>query len=594
MRSVAALLGFVRPFRGLVVWSLISLVLLVAFDLAIPRLIQHIIDDGIRPGDSAIVVQTALAMLLVSGLSALIAIANNSFSVRVGEGVARDLRRALFEKIQTWSLGNLDRHKTGHLMVRLTSDVSAIKMLTQISLRIGTRAPLMMVGSLVLMIRTSPGLALALLPLLVVTAGLIGLFITRTEPLFRTVQTKLDGLNTVLQENIAGARVVKSLVRGDHEDARFAVANDDMTERSIRAMQVMSTMMPALTLCINVGIVVVIWSGGADAIRGDLSVGQVVAFTNYLMTTMGPLVMMTMLSNVWAAGLASARRVDEVFATTADIQDAPGATTLSATAEPLVSFEAVDFSYGGSAGEAVLRDIVLETRPGQTTAILGATGAGKSTLVNLIPRFYDPTGGRVTFDHHDVTTVTWDSLLAHIAIVPQESLLFAGTIAHNIRYGRPEASDAEVIAAATAAQAHDFVSAMPLGYQSLVAPRGANLSGGQKQRLAIARALLMAPDVLILDDSTSSVDVETETRLQDALAASAHSRTTIVVAQRISTVLKADQIVVLDKGHIVARGTHRALLASSPIYQEIYASQLGAGADESSSAPLPASSEPAQ
>jgi len=350
LRSLAALLGFVRPFRGLVVLSLVSLVLLVAFDLAIPRLIQHIIDDGIRLGDSTVVVQTALAMLLVSGLSALIAIANNSFSVRVGEGVARDLRRALFEKIQTWSLGNLDRHKTGHLMVRLTSDVSAIKMLTQISLRIGTRAPLMMVGSLVLMIRTSPGLALALLPLLVVTAGLIGLFITRTEPLFRTVQTKLDGLNTVLQENIAGARVVKSLVRGDHEDARFAVANDDMTERSIRAMQVMSTMMPALTLCINVGIVVVIWSGGADAIRGHLSVGQVVAFTNYLMTTMGPLVMMTMLSNVWAAGLASARRVDEVFATTADIQDAPGATTLSATAEPLVSFEAVDFSYGGSAG----------------------------------------------------------------------------------------------------------------------------------------------------------------------------------------------------------------------------------------------------
>jgi ATP-binding cassette subfamily B protein len=577
MHDLRRILGFVRPYRGLAALSLVTLVLLVLLDLAIPRLIQRIIDQGIRNGDRSVVLHTAGAMLGISALSTIIAVGSNTFSVRVGEGVARDLREALFHKIQSYSFGNLDRQKTGHLMVRLTSDVSAVKTLVQISLRIGTRAPLMMIGSLALMISTSTSLALTMAPLLVVTAALIVFFILRMEPLFRAVQQRLDALNGVLQENIAGARLVKAFVRAEHEDARFEKVNEDMADRSARAMRFMSSMTPALTMCVNVGMVIVIWSGGLEAIRGELTMGQIVAFTNYMLTTMTPLVMMTMLSNMWAAGLASARRLEEIFGAVPDVVDAPDAADLPADTSPRVELSGVSFAYGGDGGEAVLAGVDLVAEPGETVAILGATGAGKSTLVNLIPRFYDVTAGRVTVGGHDVRALRQSSLLARVGVVPQESVLFSGTVRDNIRYGRPDAGDDEVEAAAKAAQAHDFICQLSKGYDTHVAPRGANFSGGQKQRIAIARALLVKPDILILDDSTSAVDVETETRIQDALAADRQERTTFVVAQRISTVLKADRILVLDKGRVVARGTHRELLASSPIYQEIYESQLGAG-----------------
>jgi ATP-binding cassette subfamily B multidrug efflux pump len=573
--SLRRLLGFIRPYRALAVWSLVLLAALVCLDLAIPRLIQRIIDQGILAHDRGVVLTTALIMLGISVLGTFIAIGNNSFSVRVGEGVARDLREALFLRIQGYSFGNLDRQKTGLLMVRLTSDVAAIKALIQISLRIGTRAPLMMIGSLLLMISTSRDLALTLLPLLAVTTGLIVFFVTRMEPLFRKVQAKLDGLNNVLQENIAGARLVKALVRADFEGSRFAVVNGEMTEQSIRVMKFMAAMMPVLSVCVNIGMVIVVWSGGLQSIRGQLSLGEIVAFTNYLLSTMVPLVMMTLLSNTWAAGLVSARRLDEIFDTVPDVRDAPDAPALPGSAEPRVTFDRVSFAYHGVGNEPVLTAVTLDAEPGQTVAILGATGAGKSTLVNLIPRFYDATAGRVVVGGHDVKAVTQDSLLALAGLVPQEAILFSGTVRDNIRYGKPEAGEDEVVAAAKAAQAHEFISRLPRGYDAPVESRGANFSGGQKQRLALARALLLRPRLLILDDSTSAVDVRTEIDIQDALEADKNGRTTFVVAQRISTVLKADQIVVLDKGRVVARGKHRELLASSPVYREIYDSQLG-------------------
>ena len=573
--SLKRLLGFIRPYRALAVWSLILLAVLVCLDLAIPRLIQRIIDHGILAHDRGVVLTTALLMLGISVLGTFIAIGNNAFSVRVGEGVARDLREALFLRIQRYAFGNLDRQKTGQLMVRLTSDVAAIKALIQISLRIGTRAPLMMIGSVLLMISTSRHLALTLLPLLAATTALIVFFVARMEPLFRKVQAKLDGLNNVLQENIAGARLVKALVRADHEADRFAAVNGEMTEQSIRVMKFMATMMPVLSVCVSVGMVIVVWSGGLQAIQGRLSLGQIVAFSNYLLSTMVPLVMMTLLSNTWAAGLVSLRRLDEIFDTVPDVRDAPDAVTLAATAQPRVAFDEVSFAYHGANNEPVLTDVSLDARPGQTVAILGATGAGKSTLVNLIPRFYDATAGRVLIDEHDVKTVTHDSLLSLAGVVPQEAILFSGTVRDNIRYGRPDAPEDEVLAAAQAAQAHEFISRLPRGYDAPVEPRGANFSGGQKQRLALARALLLRPRLLILDDSTSAVDVRTEIEIQNALEADKAGRTTFVVAQRISTVLKADQILVLDKGRVVARGTHRELLASSAVYREIYDSQLG-------------------
>jgi ATP-binding cassette subfamily B protein len=435
-----------------------------------------------------------------------------------------------------------------------------------------------MIGSLILMFNTSPQLALVMLPLLLITSAIIALFSIKMGPLFLTMQQKLDKLNTVLQENIAGVRVVKAFVRARYEAGRFEQANEDFTERNIRVAQLMSILGPILTFALNIGIVIVIWSGGLQSIRlGNLTTGQIVAFVNYLQTTIVPLMNLVNLANIWAAAIASAGRINEVLDAVPEVQDAPDAITLPASSRPQVVFENVGFHYNGSTDESVLHGINLTVEAGQRVAILGATGSGKSTLINLIPRFYDVTEGRILIDGVDIRQVRQNSLLAHIGIVPQETVLFSGSVRDNIRYGRTDAKDEEVVTAAKAAQAHEFILGLPDGYDTHVEERGVNLSGGQKQRIAIARAMLTNPSILILDDSTSSVDVETETKIQSALDALMKNRTSFVVAQRISTVLKADKIVVIDKGQIAAEGTHHQLLQSSPIYQEIFASQLGNG-----------------
>jgi ATP-binding cassette subfamily B multidrug efflux pump len=576
----------------------------VFLDLAIPRLIQRVIDQGIAQHDGTVVVHSALLMLGISALSVLFAIANNIVSVKVGEGVARDIREAIFVKIQGYSFSRLNEQKTGELLVRLTSDVNAIKFLTLISLRIGTRAPLLMLGSLVLMVDTSQQLATMLLPLLVVTVMLIVFFVVNMEPLYLSVQRKLDEVNDVLHENVAGARLIKGLVRGEYECQRFEKVNEEMTRRSIRVMRLMSWMSPSLAMCINLGVVLVIWRGGHQSISGKLSLGQIVAFSNYLMTTMTPLVMMTMLSNTWAAGFASLRRVRTVLQDWPQDTQPTVPTQISPETGPqLVQFKKVGFHYNsqpqekqtkpvgaeqgqtqagvrpkhGSQGSAlVLNDVSFEAKEGQTVAILGSTGAGKSTLVNLIAGFYTPTFGEVDVFGQDVQSWESSKLLSRMGLVPQESVLFSGSLRDNIRYGRPQASQEQVEEAAKAAQIHDFITTLPDGYDSRVEQRGNNFSGGQKQRIAIARALLIQPELLILDDSTSAVDGETEAKIKQALTTRSGLRTTIVVAQRVTTVLDADLILVLDKGVIAASGTHSELLQSSPIYREIYDSQLGA------------------
>ena len=577
LSEIKRLLPFVKPYWRRATVALILLSSLVIMDLSIPLLIERIINQGIEQHNQTVVIQTSLIMLGLSVLSTVIAVGNSILSVQVGESVARDLREALFLKIQSFSFGNLDRQNTGQLMVRLTSDVAALKTLTQMTLRIGTRAPLLMVGSLILMVSTSPSLALTMLPLLLVTSAILIFFTTKMEPLFRIVQQKLDRLNSVLQENVAGVRLVKAFVRANFEGQRFESANKNYTDESVRVMEFMSSMSPALTVCINIGMVIVIWAGGYQSIYGTLTIGAIVAFTNYLLTTMTPLTMMANLSNNWANGLASARRVNEIFNTVPEIQDGPEGMALPEHASGKVVFENVNFHYNGNGDEPVLEAVNLTAEPGQTVAILGATGSGKSSLIDLIPRFYDVSGGRVLVDGMDVRQINQDSLLAQVATVPQETILFSGTVRDNIRYGRPQASDEEVVEAAKAAQAHDFIMHLDQGYDSHVEARGTNFSGGQKQRIAIARALLMQPKILILDDSTSSVDVETEIKIQDALEKNMRSHTSFVVAQRISTVLNANKIIVIDKGKVVAQGTHKELLATSPIYQEIYESQLGNG-----------------
>jgi ATP-binding cassette subfamily B protein len=579
MKHITKLLHFVQPYWRRSLVSLFFLVCVVLMDLTIPRLIQRIIDQGINENNMQVVISTAIMMLGISALQVLFALANNLFSIQVGEAVARDLREALFLKIQSFSFGNLDHLNTGQLMVRLSSDTTAFQRLVQVSLRIGTRAPLLMTGSIILMFITDSRLALMILPVLLGTVGVIFFFVSRMGPLFMTVQRKLDRLNTVLQENIAGVRLIKAFVRAKYEGERFAESNEEYTERNIRVMRFMATLSPAMSSFVNIGMVIVIWVGGIQSAAGGVSVGQIIAFLNYLHTTMGPLGIMVMLANVLAAATASAERINEVLDTVPEVLDVSAPQTLP---DPdgkgiRVAFENVNFHYNGTNDGLVLNGVDLVAEPGQTVAILGATGAGKSSLVNLIPRFYDVASGRITWNGTDIRDLRQGALLSEVGVVPQETVLFSGTVRDNIRFGKPEASEDAVTAAAKAAQAHDFIMNLPNGYETRVEERGVNLSGGQKQRLAIARALLLKPSILILDDSTSSVDVETETKIQDAMRSWLTDTTSFVVAQRISTVLPADKIIVLDQGKVVAQGKHHELMQSSAVYQEIYASQLGDG-----------------
>ena len=577
MKSLLRMFHFVRPYAGLSILSLLLMVGVVVADLAIPRLTQRVIDEGILQQDLAAILTTALLMLGAAILSALFAIGNTVFSVRVAQSAGADLRSALVRKVQTFSFGNLDRMQTGRLLVRATSDVNMVQMIAQMSLRILTRAPLWIIGSMVMLFATSTQLALLMLALLPVIGCIIGVFLVKAGPLFLSVQRKLDWLNQVLQENLAGVRVVKAFVRVDHENARFDRANSGLMAENIRVMQLVAALIPTMLLLVNLAVVGVIWFGGNMAVAGDFKVGEIMASINYMSFSLFPLMMLGGMIGPLSAADASAGRIWEVLDSAPAVQDRPQAQRLAAVTGR-VAFENVCFSYDGADWrEAVLKDVDLVAEPGQEVAILGATGSGKSSFVHLIPRFYDVTKGRVTLDGVDVRDIPLDTLRAQVGIALQEAVLFSGTIRDNIRYGRPDATEEEVVAAAMAAQAHGFISAFPDGYDTVVGQRGVNLSGGQKQRIAIARALLVQPRVLILDDSTSAVDVETEAEIQAALDVLMVGRTSFVIAQRISTVLNADKIVVLDQGRIVGEGTHAELMESSPIYREIYESQLGDG-----------------
>jgi ATP-binding cassette subfamily B multidrug efflux pump len=576
-RVIRKLLNAVKPYRGYALGTLLLITLQVFTDLWIPRLIQRIIDEGLKQRNLPLLINTALWMLGLSLLSAVFAILSSLGSIRVSEGIARDLRNEVFLKVQRFSFGNLDRYSTGELMVHLSSDVSAMSRLAHMSLRMGTKGPLMMLGAIVMIFITAPGLAVYVVPLLLVAMAIVLFFSSRMEPAFRAVQEKLDKLNTVLQENIAGAELIKSYVRADYEEERFEVTNSEFTASSIHVMQFMTLMSPLLNLSVNLAIILIIWFGGLQTITGKLTTGQLVAFINYLLSMQLPLVFLVNMVNNYAAAKASGDRVIDLLETPIEVLEAPNPVSLGASPLGTLVFEDVSFHYNGAARYKILEDLSFSTEPGQVVAILGATGAGKSTLVNLIPRFYDPRSGTVKINGLDLRKVEEDSLLRGMGIVPQESVLFSGTIRENLCYGRPDASEEEVIAAAQAAQIHAFITSLPDGYNTVVKERGSNFSGGQKQRMAIARALLVQPDYLILDDSTSAVDVETEANIQEAIRKIMHGKTVFMVAQRISTVLNADKILVLDHGRIAAEGTHKELLLSSPIYREIYESQLGGG-----------------
>jgi ATP-binding cassette subfamily B multidrug efflux pump len=423
-------------------------------------------------------------------------------------------------------------------------------------------------------------LALLMVILMPAIMLLIWFFMTKARPLFEQVQIKLEALNQVLQENLAGVRVVKAFVRTNYENDRFGHANDELTDRNVQVSQLISTLSPTMQLIINLGVIGVVWFGGNLVINGDFAVGKMMASINYISYSLFPMLLLGGMIGPLSAADASAERILEVLDSEAMVQNHPQARTLP-DIRGRIAFENVSFRYNGKTSEVgVLQNVNFVAEPGETVAILGATGSGKSTLIHLIPRFYDVQDGQITLDGVDVRDIPLEQLRSQVGIALQEAVLFTGTIRDNIRYGYPDASDDEVICAAQAAQAHEFISSFPQGYDTIVGQRGVNLSGGQKQRIAIARALLVQPTVLILDDSTSAVDVATETKIQNALDDLMRERTAFVVAQRISTVLNADKIVVLDRGRIAATGTHEELLTSSPIYHEIYQSQLGNGGNQ--------------
>ena len=579
MSALTKLLQYLKPYRRDAVFAMILLALVVVVDLSIPQFVQILIDQGIAGKDMGVILNTSIIMIGISVLSALLAITNSVFSVRVSQSFGADIRKAVYHKIQSFSYGNLDYYKTGRLLIRLTSDINQLQTLVLLSLRMLIRAPLLLVGSIALMLMMNQQLALMMLLLLPLTLLFTIVFIRIAQPIFKRVQKKLEILNQILQENLSGIRVVKAFVRREHENNRFNEANIDMMQESFKVARLISILFPIMLLLMNLSTVGIIYFGGLQVSTGDLTVGEIIAFINYILSTMFPLLMLSMMAGQISSSSVSAERVMEIIDTTVHVQDKPNAQTLTAIKGRVV-FTDVDFSYNTDSSKPVLQNINLVAEPGQTVAILGETGSGKTSLINLIPRFYDVTKGKVTIDGIDVRDITQNSLRSQIGISLQEIILFSGTIRDNINYGNRDATQEAVIDAAKAAQAHDFIKSFPDGYDSIVGQRGVNLSGGQKQRIAIARALLMNPKILILDDSTSYIDVGTEAKIHAALEKLMKTRTSFIVAQRVSTVLNADKIIVINGGKIVAEGTHYELIQSSPIYQEIFNSQLGNGGND--------------
>lgn len=570
-----------RPYRLDVVLAIVALAVSTATQVMIPTQVQRVIDDGIIADDRSAIIQAVLIMVGLAAIGMIATYANAFYAVKVSEYTIADMREAGYRKIQTFSFANLDELNTGELLVRMTSDLNQIKTAIMMTIRMLLNAPLMLTGAIIAILVTSPRLAILLVILLPATAGFVFWFGKKTQPLYSLVQGRLDRVNTILQENIAGVRVVKAFVREDFENDRFGVSNKNYADQNIEVAMITAIMFPTMMTIINFATAGVLWFGGNLAILNPevVSTGEIVAFVNLLMLTVFPVLMLGMGLPMIYSAIASGERLFEVLDTEAAIVDRPDAITLGRNSvDGRVAFDNVSFDYDGEIEEdAVLRNITFRAMPGQTVAILGATGSGKSSLINLIARLYEVTDGEIRIDGTNIQAFTQASLRQQIGFALQEAILFSGTIRENIGYGKPDATEEEIIAAAKAAQAYDFIMEKEGGLDATVEQRGKNFSGGQKQRLAIARALCVKPKILILDDSTSAVDIETETEIQAALADLMQNSTVFVVAQRISTVLTADKILVLDHGNLVAEGKHAELLESSPIYKEIFDSQLGEG-----------------
>lgn len=582
-----------------------SLVVATGAQLMVPQLVQSIIDTVVKAfaasqilglpanvqslaaqkmgettaqlqadqsGATAALIAISIGIVGFAIMRALFSFSQQFNAERLSQNLAFDFRNELFAKIQRLSFSYHDRNQTGQLMIRATDDVEKVRLFIGQGLVMTLQAFILLAGALIVLWFTNHSLTLAILPILPIALIVFMFFGAITQPLFTRVQQRLSTLNTVLQENLAGFRVVKAFAREPQEQDRFDRSADALLVQQFKVARTFSFLMPFIFLIANLGQAAILYFGGTQIINSTLTIGEWQKFSMYLMYVFFPMGMLGMIINLMSQAAASAQRIFEILDTKNEVESKPGAVELK-DIQGHVQFDNVTFRYF-KGGEPVLNRVSFEAKPGQTVALLGATGSGKTTIINLLPRFYDVSEGRVLIDRRDVRDVTIESLRSQIGIVLQETTLFTGTIRDNIAFGKPNASMDEVIAVAQAAAAHDFIMEFPQGYDTPVGERGSTLSGGEKQRIAIARALLLDPRILILDDSTSSVDLTTEFKIQQALDKLMKGRTSFVIAQRISTVLNADQILVLEKGEIVARGTHEELLEASEIYAEIYTSQL--------------------
>ncbi len=571
---IALFSRYLRPYWRQILLVLVLLLAQAVANLALPTLNADIINKGVVVGDTAYILRTGGVMLGVTLLFILAAVASIYWGSRISMAFGRDVRGDLFRKVESFSQAEINHLGTASLITRSTNDVQQIQMLVLMMLNIVIMAPMTSIGGIIMALRLNVALSAVILIPLSVMVVFIVLVLRKALPLFRSMQVKVDRINQVIREALSGVRVIRAFNRTRHEEQRFDAANRDLTETSLKVGYLFALMMPTLTAILDLSTVAIMWFGGAQIADGRMPIGDLTAFLTYIMQILLAVLMATVMLAMMSRATASAERVQEVLETVPSVID-PERPAPSAPARGLVEFRDVEFRYPG-AEMPVLSGITFTAQPGQTTAIVGSTGSGKTTLISLIPRFYDVTAGSVLVDGVDVREMAQHDLWHRIGFVPQKSFLFSGTVAENLRYGDAEADDAQLWHALEIAQASGFVAEMPGGLEASIDQGGANVSGGQRQRLAIARALTKRAPIQIFDDSFSALDLTTDARLRSALAEEAAGAAVIVVAQRVGTIMHADQIVVLDEGEIAGLGTHEELMKTSETYREIVISQLGA------------------